>query len=721
MPLERVSDLIRGPAGVVGLTVEDGLVTAATRDAATADALPLLAFALRELYERFGADGDLTLDEYHRLGSERLNPLENAVQHKASAAIQPDRLGEAAQQALRDAFIPHLVRVNDAGDYVRQAADWETLPAAAHPLLDQLTNARLLVQRSANGIKRVEVAHEALLRHWQLLNGWLREEHDFLLGKQQLEHSLREWQRLPDAHKDKGLLQGIAREWLFANRSGLSADERAYIQHSHQAEERRRKGQRNRLIGFIATLSVVAAIAVWQQQKTAQALNEANTLINFINFDLRDKLQPIGRLDIMQDIQSRVTAYYNNLGDSVQGDDLERQCATNLLQQADTLAAQGKLPEAEKLYREALQSDQQRADNDPSNTDWQRDLSVSLNKIGDILTAQGKLDDAKAVFEKDLAIAQTLADNDPSNAGWQRDLSVSLNKIGDILTAQGKLDDAKAVFEKSRDIAQTLADNDPSNAGWQRDLSVSLNKIGDILTAQGKLDDAKAVFEKSRDIAQTLADNDPSNAGWQQDLSASLIWIGNILSAQGKLTDAQNVFEKSRDILQKLANNDPTNTNWQRELSVSLNKIGNILTAQDKLDDAKAVFEKDLAIAQTLADNDPSNAGWQRDLSVSLNKIGDILTAQGKLDDAKAVFEKSRDIAQTLADNDPSNAEWQTDVVVSHVKLLGIAQQQDNTKAARTHGEKALAILKPLAEQGLLHEPQQQWIGIIEKALKALE
>ncbi|OQX03795.1 MAG: hypothetical protein BWK73_38385, partial [Thiothrix lacustris] len=164
--------------------------------------------------------------------------------------------------------------------------------------------------------------------HWQLLNGWLREEHDFLLGKQQLEHSLREWQHLPDAHKDKGLLQGIAleraREWLFANRSGLSADERAYIQHSHQAEERRR-------------------------QRLEAMLREANTLIKFINVDLRDKLQPIGRLDIMQDIQSRVTAYYRNLGDSVQGDELERQRTINLLQQADTLAAQGKTLEAEKL------------------------------------------------------------------------------------------------------------------------------------------------------------------------------------------------------------------------------------------------------------------------------------------------------------------------------------------------------------------------------------
>lgn len=500
LPLERVSDLIRGPAGVVGLRVEDSLVTAATRDAATADALPLLAFALRELYERFGADGDLTLDEYHRLGSERLNPLENAVQHKASEAIQPDRLGEAAQQALRDAFIPHLVRVNDAGDYVRQAADWEALPAAAHPLLDKLTNARLLVQRSANGVKRVEVAHEALLRHWQLLNGWLREEHDFLLGKQQLEHSLREWQRLPDAHKDKGLLQGIAleraREWLFANRSGLSADERAYIQHSHQAEEQRRKAeeqlrkkQKNRLIGFTVILSVVASIAVWQaisaraaEEQTAQALSEANNLINSINFDLRDKLLPIGRLDIMQDIQSWVTDYYNNLNEGIQGNhELERQRDTNLLHQADTLVAQGNLLDAEKLYRENLQSRQRYVDNDPGNTIGQHDLSVGFNKVGDILQTQGKLEEAKNMFEKSQHIRETLLDKEPTNAQLQRELSVSFERIGNILQAQGQLEKAKTLFEKSQRIRAALVDNEPSNTAWQRALSVSINKIGDIL------------------------------------------------------------------------------------------------------------------------------------------------------------------------------------------------------------------------------------------------
>ncbi len=328
LPLERVSDLIRGPAQVVGLEVEDGLITAATNDAATADALPLLAFALRELYERFGADGDLTLDEYRRLGSDTLNPLENAVQHKASEAIQPERLGAEELQALRDAFIPHMVRVNDAGDYVRQPARWDELPTRAQPLLDQLTNAHLLVQHSDNGAKRVEVAHEALLRHWRLLNGWLREEHDFLLGKQQLEHSLRDWQQLPEPQRAKGLLQGIAleraREWLLTNRAGLSEAERDYIRQSHQAEEQRHKGQRNRLIGFVSVLTLITAVAVWQansatqaetqtraqQQISETALKKAVELINFMTLDLRDKLERIGQSEILSTQEERVNEYY---------------------------------------------------------------------------------------------------------------------------------------------------------------------------------------------------------------------------------------------------------------------------------------------------------------------------------------------------------------------------------------------------------------------------
>ena len=482
LPLERIGELIHGPAEVAALTVEDGLVTAATQDAATTDALPLLAFALRELYERFGGDGDLTLDEYRQLGSDHLSPLDNAVQSKAEQAVRPSQLNKGELKALRDAFIPRMVRVNKAGDYVRQPARWGDLPPASHPLLERLTRARLLVQQTEymgdghQSEKRVEVAHEALLRHWPLLNSWLREEHDYMLGKQQLEHNLREWQQVAEPEKDKALLRGLAleraREWLFAEKAGLSTDEKNYIQLSHTADENLRKRQRNLWRGFVSALMLVAGVAVWQaisatqaetkaQQQQARAdtaRQQAEGVINFMVFDLRDKLEPIGRLDIMRDVQERVSTYYDNSGEAKRNPRHLWQRAVNLIGRGGTLSAQGDLQGAELLYREANQFMQQRADGDPSNAGWQRDLSVSLNKVGDILKAQGKLEEAKAVFEKSMAVAEELASSDPSNAGWQTDLVVSHVKIMAIAQLLDELGSARQHGQAALAILNTLND-----------------------------------------------------------------------------------------------------------------------------------------------------------------------------------------------------------------------------------------------------------------------
>ena len=51
---ERHFVIIRGPARLAGLRLEDGLVEAMVGDTATRDALPLLAFTLRRLYDRYG-------------------------------------------------------------------------------------------------------------------------------------------------------------------------------------------------------------------------------------------------------------------------------------------------------------------------------------------------------------------------------------------------------------------------------------------------------------------------------------------------------------------------------------------------------------------------------------------------------------------------------------------------------------------------------------------
>ena len=72
LPMERIPEINKGPAKVAGLTVEESFVLAAMHDASSDDALPLLAFALRELFDRFGDDRVLSLADYQALGDDHL-------------------------------------------------------------------------------------------------------------------------------------------------------------------------------------------------------------------------------------------------------------------------------------------------------------------------------------------------------------------------------------------------------------------------------------------------------------------------------------------------------------------------------------------------------------------------------------------------------------------------------------------------------------------------
>jgi WD40 repeat protein len=296
MPLERVREIIEGPAKVAEVTVEEGLVTAAMADARTEDALPLLAFVLRELYDRFASTGHLTAEAYRALGDAQaqLSPLENAVRRKADEVLAAAKPAPEDLDALKEAFIPAMVRVNPEGEYARRPASMESIPPRALLLIERLAKARLLIIREEQGARKVEVAHEALLRNWPLLRAWLDEEREFLVGKAQLEQDLLDWENAAPEHKSDALLTGLkltrARMWLLAKPHQLTAREREFIQASvthHEAEAAQRERARRRVLrGTIAAaviLAIVAAVALWEEnlatsrQFAAQSMRDSSS------------------------------------------------------------------------------------------------------------------------------------------------------------------------------------------------------------------------------------------------------------------------------------------------------------------------------------------------------------------------------------------------------------------------------------------------------------
>ena len=330
MPLDRIRQIIEGPAKVAGLSVEEGLVAAAGADAGTEDALPLLAFTLRELYDRYVDDRDqgggarrLALVHYGALGDPAagLNPLENSVRKRADEVLAEANPSPEDLRALREAFIGGLVRIDGDGEYSRRPAFVDALPERALPILGKLEAARLVVFGEDGGRRTVEVAHESLLRKWPRLRGWLDEERDFLLGRLQLDHAMADWQRAAEPDKRaallRGLLLGRARQWLVDHPRSLDETEKAFIAASVVEEDaERRRGRRLRNLVVAAGVAVLAVIvgaggfAFVAQQNADAARREAEaadrgaaaTLLAFQSRDL------LGRGDVAGATEAAVEA-----------------------------------------------------------------------------------------------------------------------------------------------------------------------------------------------------------------------------------------------------------------------------------------------------------------------------------------------------------------------------------------------------------------------------
>jgi hypothetical protein len=278
LSLDRYREIIEGPARVAGLKVEPTFVERAIHDTATEDALPLLAFALRRLFEQVGSEGWLSLSGYQALGDPAAghSPLENAVKQAADRVLQAQRPNEESLKALREAFVPAMVRVSEQGSYASRAAAWDSLPQAARPLLEALVAARLLVRRQSEGQpSTVEVAHEALLRVWPLLSGWLDESRDFLLGSQQLEQDLSQWLAASASDKPRALLSGLklARGlgWLAERGHQLPTELRDFIRASQHRAVRQRRILLGSAAAAFAVISGVGGLAFLQLQRARAA------------------------------------------------------------------------------------------------------------------------------------------------------------------------------------------------------------------------------------------------------------------------------------------------------------------------------------------------------------------------------------------------------------------------------------------------------------------
>ena len=154
-------------------------------------------------------------------------------------------------------------------------------------VLDAFVRARLLTVDS----ETVAITHEALLRAWPRLHGWIYADRAGLLIRQQLAEAGAEWER---ERRDptvlyRGTKLAAAREWFQDPRhqADLTPQENAFLTASqHQEEERGRahrrqvRRQRRLLITLAALLALAVAAGGIAYQQRAGAFTERRTALS---------------------------------------------------------------------------------------------------------------------------------------------------------------------------------------------------------------------------------------------------------------------------------------------------------------------------------------------------------------------------------------------------------------------------------------------------------
>jgi serine/threonine protein kinase/TolA-binding protein len=321
------------------------------------------------------------------------------------------------------------------------------------------------------------------------------------------------------------------------------------------------------------------------------------------------------------------------------------------------LQTQGKVSEAEKLYRESL-TGRERALG-PEHID----TLESRHNLATNLEWQGKFDEAERLLRAVLASERrALGEND-------RRTITTTSALALVLSEAGKTREAEQLYRDTLARARTALGND------HPDTLPLMNNFATLLREQGQLEPAAALLREARDTnRRVLGEDHHSTIG-------SAAWLADILKDQGKLVEAE--AESSAAVARArraLGNDNPTTL-----LAISIH--AKVLHEQGKLDEAEALYRE-------CVDGYRRTVGEQHAAAlVATNDLASVLHARGKLTDAEAIYRNLLERARSANQADAP------DTIVTQLNLANTLREQRKLDEAerllRDAVERARRVMGP--------------------------
>jgi len=358
----------------------------------------------------------------------------------------------------------------------------------------------------------------------------------------------------------------------YANASEFAADLRRHLAHEPILARneaplalvrkfvRRHRAGVAMAVGFVLTLSGATALALWQAHERQQQRLRAESLVEFMLGDLRKRLEPVGRLEVLDGVGSEVLRYYDKAPSHGLDDAqslAQRARAQHLI--GEIRERRGQYAESLAVFKDAALSTQRLMEAAPKDTQRIFNHSQSVYWVGHAARALALKAESRAAFEQYLALTRRLTELEPDHDDWIAEEAFAEVAVGvDELEASQAVQ-ALASFERAATRFAPLAARRPelmdqmaTFEGWIASAYQAMNNYPQALAAQQR---KLAALDRLPDMQ--------SNRPAESNRAIALQTISTLQLALGDTAAATASAGQAVDRLKALVTLDPANMSWK--------------------------------------------------------------------------------------------------------------------------------------------------------------
>lgn len=372
------------------------------------------------------------------------------------------------------------------------------------------------------------------------------------------------------------------------------------------------------LLGMVIAFGL-AALAVVARHDAQRRQAQAEDLVGFMLTDLKQQLETVQRLDILDAAAGKADAYFAGLSVRDLNDASLRLNAEALRQLGDLRMRRQQWVPARTAFARALALDQQRLARAPNDPQRVFDSAQSEFWLGNLAYETGQYDEAQKHFLAYAAAAERLYAMAPENPAWLMERSYAHSNLAALYAKTNRLNEAVqqaqlgVQFER---LALLLAPND---AGLHTQLSDSLSLLATAQSAAGLHADAVATRAEVTARRRALLALRANDWRLRLELARALRGEGNALRLVGRSAEALQRLHDAGTIGLQLIAHDPANKAWRWDYAGML------------LDAARARIEADPDAVLVASERDALTAAQAVDATGVANQAADRWLAQALL------------------------------------------------------------------------------------------